>query len=219
MESEKRIKPMESEKNRTGLGTWTLICGILSILFYVLHDAIGAMHYPGYNWMARAVSDLTAADAPSFIVASGYVTVYKIFNCVCSAFLCVMVGKERKVFKIGVYLFALMNGISAVGYALFPLSGSGYDGSPQSFIHVYVVTALVVVLSILSLILIAVGSFKDKKTWLGILAIAAFACMFFGVVGQAKLPKEIFGVVERFSTYSAVVFTGVLGLYGFLRER
>ena len=27
------------------------------------------------------------------------------------------------------------------------------------------------------------------------------------------MPKEIFGIVERFSTYSAVVFTGILGVY------
>lgn len=211
----KEIKKMENEIMIKRLGKWTLICGILSVIFYILHDVVGAMNYPGYNWMEQAVSDLTAVDAPSFAVASGYVTVYKIFNCICCAFLCVMVQNERKVFKIGIYLFALMNGISAVGYALFPLSGSGYDGSFQSFVHVYVLTALVVMLSIVSLILIAVGSFKDKNRLLGILAVVALICMFFGAVGSANMPKTIFGVIERFSTYSAVVFTGVLGVYGF----
>ena len=32
------------------LGKWTLFCGILSVLFYFLHDVIGAQYYPGYEW-------------------------------------------------------------------------------------------------------------------------------------------------------------------------
>ena len=39
--------------------------------------------------------------------------------------------------------------------------------------------------------------------------------MFLGAAGSMGLPKEIFGIVERFSTYSAVVFTGILGVYWF----
>jgi hypothetical protein len=39
--------------------------------------------------------------------------------------------------------------------------------------------------------------------------------MFVGAAGSANVPKEIFGLVERFSTYSAVLFTAALSLYGF----
>ena len=49
------------------------LCGVISIVFYLLHDIIGAINYPGYNWMSQAVSDLTAADAKSFVVASGLI--------------------------------------------------------------------------------------------------------------------------------------------------
>ena len=124
-----------------------------------------------------------------------------------------MLADERKSLKAGICLFTAMHGVSAIGYSLFPLSGSRYDGSVQSFIHVYIVTALVVLLSIVSLILIAVGSFRDHRKGLGFLSLAALACMFFGAAGSMNLPKEIFGIVERFSTYSAVVFTGILGVY------
>ena len=192
------------------------LSGILSIIFYLMHDVVGALNYPGYNWMSQAVSDLTATDSPSFVIASGFVTVYKIFNCLCCALLCILVKNEKKTFKIGIYLFSIMNFISAVGYALFPLSSSGYDGSIQSFIHVYILTALVVLLSIISLILIAIGSFKSKNKLLGILAIISLILMFIGAVVSANVPKEIFGVFERFSTYSAVIFTGILGIYGFM---
>ena len=193
------------------------LSGILSIIFYLLHDIVGSLNYSGYNWMSQAVSDLTATDAPSFIVASGYVTIYKIFSCLCSALICILIKQEnKKTLKVGVYLFSIMNFISAIGYALFPLSSSGYDGSVGSFIHVYILTALVVLLSIISLILIIVGSFKSSHKLLGILAIISLLLMFIGAVGSANVPKEIFGVFERFSTYSAVVFTGILGIYGFM---
>ena len=195
---------------------WLCLSGVISIIFYLLHDIIGTMNYPGYNWMSQAVSDLTSIDAPSFVVASGFVTVYKILNCLCCALLCILIKKEdKKTLRLGVYLFSIMNFISAIGYALFPLSSAVYDGSIQSFIHVYILTALVVILSIISLVLIAIGSFKSKYKLFGILAIISLVLMFIGAVGSANVSKSIFGVVERFSTYSAVVFTGILGIFGF----
>ena len=197
---------------------WLCLTGFISVIFYLLHDIVGAMNYPGYNWMSQAVSDLTATDAPSFVVASGFVTVYKILNCLCCTLLCILIKNgNKKSLRLGVYLFSIMNFISAIGYALFPLSSAGYDGSVQSFIHVYILTALVVILSIISLILIAIGSLKgkDKHKLLGILAIVSLLLMFIGAVGSANVSKEMFGVIERFSTYSAVVFTGILGIYGF----
>lgn len=203
---------------KKSLINWLCLSGVVSIIFYLLHDIVGAMNYPGYNPMSQAVSDLTATDAPSFIVSSGFVTVYKILCCLCCALLCILMKKEnKKTLKVGIYLFSIMNFISAIGYALFPLSSSGYDGSVQSAIHVYVLTALVVLLSIISLIVIAIGSFKgeNKHKLLGILAIISLVLMFVGAVGSQSVPREIFGILERFSTYSAVVFTGILGLYGF----
>ncbi len=200
---------------------WLCLTGVLSAIFYLLHDVIGSANYPGYDWKSQAVSDLTATDAPSFVIASGYVTVYKIFSCIASALLCILVKNEKsKAFKSGIYLFSIMNFVSAIGYTLFPLSSAGYDGSTQSFIHVYILTTLVVLLSIVSLILIAIGSFKgkNKHVILGICAIAAFILMFVGAAGSANVPKEIFGLVERFSTYSAVLFTAALSLYGFKQK-
>ena len=204
---------MESEQLIKRINRWTLVCGILSVIFYILHDVIGGMYYPGYDLMTQAVSDLTATDAPSFQIASSYSHIFGIFSCMCCAFLCILAHDLNKTLKLGIYMFALMNGISAIGYSLFPLSSSGYDGSFQSFMHVYVVTALVVILSIVSLILIAIGSFQRRMRSLGILALIALGCMFFGAIGTSLLPKEIFGIVERSSTYNAVIFTAILSIY------
>ncbi len=193
-----------------------LFSGILSVAFYLLHDIIGAANYPGYNWASQAVSDLTATDAPSFAIAGGLSHVYGIFSCLCCALLCILIQKtKKKTLRLGIYLFAIMNAISAIGYSLFPLSSAGYDGSAQTFIHVYIVTTAVVLLSIISLILMSVGAFKTEHKALCILAVAALVLMFVGAVGSGNVPKEIFGIFERFSTYSAVTFTAILGIYGF----
>ena len=192
------------------LGAWTLVFGILAMLFYMLHDIVGAMYYPGYDPMTQAVSDLTAADAPSYTVASGYTKVYGIFSCLCNVFVCLLMRDHKKPLRIGIYLITAMNFTSAVGYALFPLMGSGYDGSFQSFVHVYVITAIVVLLSIVSLIFIAVGSFKEGKKLLGIFALITLACLFTAPASFA-LPS-VFGIVERLSTYGACVFTLILSV-------
>lgn len=206
---------MTYEKVIRRIGIWTCVCGIISVILYLLHDVIGALNYPGYEWTRQAVSDLTAVDAPSKAIAGQFSSVHGLFSVVTNALLCILVINMKKVLRIGIYLFAAMHSVSAIGYKFFPLTSSGYDGSFSSFMHTYVVTALVVILSIVSLVVIAVGSFKDHRKKLGIGAIIALVCMLMGPVGMAACPIEIFGVVERFSTYSAVVFTGVLGVYGY----
>lgn len=200
------------------LSILALVCGLLSLVFYILHDFIGGLYYPGYDRMSQALSDLTALDAPSYAIAGGYSSIHGIFSIACCLLLCFVFSNAHKLLRVGVICFTAMHLVSAIGYSLFPLSGSGYDGSTQSFIHVYVVTIAVVALSILSLVIIAIGSFKDKSKLLGIFAIVALACMFFGAVGSGNIPHEYFGIVERFSTYSAVAFTAVLAVFGLFKN-
>ena len=41
------------------------LLGIVAFLFYTAAVVFSPMAYPGYDWMAQAVSDLSAANAPS----------------------------------------------------------------------------------------------------------------------------------------------------------
>ena len=202
------------------LTNWFCLSGVIGLVFYILHDVVGAMYYPNYDWMSQAVSDLTAINSPSFVIASGLSSIYGIFSCLCCAMVCVVVqGKTNRILRLGVYLFTAMNFISAVGYSLFPLSESGYAGSFQDIMHLYVVTALVVALSIASLVLIAVGGFKSKvSNPLAVISLISLGFMFLGVIGVNVVPADYFGIPERFSVYSAVVFAAVLGVYGYLER-
>ena len=76
-----------------------------------------------------------------------------------------------------------------------------------------VVTALVVGLSILSLVLMLVGGIKAKAyRYLAIGAGIALLLMIMGPVGIGLAPKSVFGFFERFSTLSAAAFTMFLGI-------
>ena len=201
---------------------WILVCGILNIVFYLLHDIIGARAYPGYNWMVQAVSDLTAVNAPSRVIASGLSNISGIFTCIVCTLICIYAKElwpktSEKLLRLGVYLFVTMHWVSAVGYGLFPLTGSGYDGSVQSFIHVFVITVLVVLLSIVYSILIAVGGFKSGNKGLAWCAVASVLLMFAGAAGSGIVPREYFGIFERFSTYSAGCFTSAIAIVVFVK--
>ncbi len=197
---------------------WLCLSGVVSLIFYILHAVVGARYYPGYDWMSQAVSDLTAINAPSFRVANGLASAYSLFACLSCALVCIIIeGKGNKVLRLGIYLFAIMNWVSGIGYALFPLSDSGYAGAFQDIMHVYVITVLVIVLSIVSLVLMIIGGLKNQKKYksLAVWAAITLTCMFIGPVGMVVVPITYFGIVERFSVYSVVLFNAILGVYGF----
>ncbi|HHW08696.1 MAG TPA: DUF998 domain-containing protein [Firmicutes bacterium] len=196
-----------------------LLClsGVAAALFYFLHVYLGIRNYPGYSSLRQAVSDLTATDAPSFIVASRFSFLYALFSVLCcTAVSLVVANRLNRHFRLGLYLYTVMIWVSAVGYTLFPLTSQGFQGTFQDIMHFYVVTPAVVLLSIISLLLIFTGGRRDEETKpLAILGLIALLLMFIGAIGTGVAPKELFGVFERFSVYSIVIYTMFLGLFGY----
>ena len=129
------------------------LLGIVSFLSYTAAVVFAPLAYPGYNWMAQAVSDLSAANAPSLALWNQLSALYNVCEVVCATVVCIGIqGQKTKLLRTGIYLFAVMEWISAVGYRMFPLSDSGYVGTFQDVMHM-VVTAAVVMLSIVSLVI------------------------------------------------------------------
>lgn len=196
---------------------WLGLTGIFALISYAAAVCISPLAYPGYDWFSQAVSDLSAENAPSRILWGQLSALYGACSVVCVTCVSVYISENRtntKLFRIGIYLFTIMNWISKVGYDMFPLSDSGKEISTfQESMHI-AVTVAVVLLSIISLILIIIAGFNKK----GIRSIAVWACialamMFTGALGQGLVPKDYFGIVERFSVFAAVGFNAVLGIY------
>lgn len=196
---------------------WLCLASLVAFIFYVLHDFVGGLYYPGYDRLRQAVSDLTAITAPSFVISNGLATAYGLFGCLGCVMVC-LVAKDHanKPFRIGVFLFAVMNWVSGIGFSLFPLSDSGFGQTLQDKMHL-VVTLCVVVLSIVSLLLIGIGALRagGKYRTLAFFSFLALLLMFAGSVGVGTVPAQYFGFAERFGNYSAVTFGAVLGLYAF----
>lgn len=124
-------------------------------------------------------------------------------------------GQKTRRLRAGVYLFAIMEWVSAIGYRMFPLSDSGYAGAFQDMMHI-VVTALVVLLSIVSLSVIVSAGLKDKSCrFYGVCAAIALGMMIVGAMGMKIVPAQYFGVVERFSVFAATGFNAALGIHLF----
>ncbi len=209
--------------NRTQPKTLTQklgLLGIVSFLSYAAAVIFAPLAYPGYRWMAQAVSDLSAADAPSLALWNRLSALYNTCEIVCVTAVCIGIqGQKTRLLRTGISLFAAMEWISAVGYRMFPLSSSGYAGTFQDGMHM-AVTALVVGLSIVSLTVIIIAGAKDRDCRsYGVCAAVALGMMLVGAVGMQLVPAAYFGVVERFSVFAATGFNAALGIQLFRTER
>ena len=192
------------------------LLGVVSLLSYAAAVIFAPLAYPGYRWTAQAVSDLSAANAPSLALWNQLSALYNTCEVLCATIVCIGIqGKKTKLLRAGIYLFAIMEWISAVGYRMFPLSDSGYAGAFQDVMHM-AITAAVVLLSIVSLALIIAAGIKsrDCRSY-GVCAAIALSMMLVGALGMKLVPADYFGVVERFSVFAATGFNAALGIHLF----
>lgn len=189
------------------------IFGIISLLSYTSMVVFSPLAYPGYNSMSMAVSDLSAVGAPSAELAERLNCLFSPCAIVCIMAVCVGAAYcKSKLLKIGIGFFAAMEWVTNIGYKLFPWVEGADSSNFQNKMHL-IVTALVVIFSVVSLILIMLGGKKDNLKSLSIWAAVCFFAMLIGAIGTGAAPKSVFGIFERFSTFSAVVFNMILGIY------
>ena len=195
---------------------WLGMTGVIAFISYASAVIFSPLAFPGYNWMEQAVSDLSAESAPSRVLWNQIAALYGICSVVCATCVSVFVSENKvstRLFRVGMYLFTIMNWISNAGYAMFPLADSGKEiVSFQEVMHM-VVTAAVVLLSIVSLVcLVAAGFRSNGIRGIGIWAAVALAIMMVGAIGQGVVPPQYFGIVERFSVFAAVGFNAICGI-------
>ena len=189
------------------------LLGVVSLLSYSAFVFISPFFYPGYDWLSSAVSDLCAADAPSLSVANRLNALFGPCGVVSATAVWVASARNRsKLLKSGVSSFLIMEWVCYVGYELFPwISGDSFSYF-GNIMHL-LVTVLVVLFSILSMVLIALSGKMSGISSLSVWALSALIMMTLGAIGTGVMPKAVFGLFERFSTFSTVIFNAILGLY------
>ena len=91
---------------------WLGLLGVISLLSYTAAVIFAPTAYPGYNWMAQAVSDLSANNAPSKTLWEQLASLYGVCGIVSIMAGCVFIqGKRDKTIRIGSYVFAVMHSV------------------------------------------------------------------------------------------------------------
>ena len=96
---------------------WLGLTGIAALLSYAAAVIFAPFAYPGYNWMAQAVSDLSAEAAPSRQLWNQLAAPYNICSVICVTCVALSVSQNQvssRLFRVGIYLFTAMNWVSAV---------------------------------------------------------------------------------------------------------
>ena len=199
------------------LENWFGLLGAGSFLFYLLAVFLTPIAYPGYNAMGQAISDLSASNAPSRELWIQLTTISSPMGLASATLACLYVqNRLNKKLRAGVYVFAVLSWIDTIGYAVFPLTESGYAGAWQDIIHVFVLSPIAVILSITTFLLLMVGGYREHRyRSIAILSTVLLVCMLIGTVGLCVAPLGYGGLMERFAIFPGTGFSLILGLYMF----
>lgn len=188
------------------------IFGVMSLLSYTSMVIFSSLAYPGYDWLRMAVSELSAVGAPSASLAASLNALFGPCAVVSIMGVCVsLTGVRSCLLKRGIILFAVMEWLTVVGYQMFPFVQGAPLTTFQNIMHL-MVTVDVVLLSIISMVLMILGTRKHSFKRLHKATIICFLMMMGGAIGTGVMPKAVFGLFERFSTFSVVIMNAVLGI-------
>ena len=74
---------------------WLGLTGIAALLSYAAAVIFAPFAYPGYNWMAQAVSDLSAEAAPSRQLWNQLAAPYNICSVICTTCVALFVSQNQ----------------------------------------------------------------------------------------------------------------------------
>jgi hypothetical membrane protein len=201
--------------NQKRLNRLVLVIAVMAIISYFLHVILGILNYPGYNSLSQAVSDLTRDTAPSKGIARLFSNIYGVLSSLVAIGLMISFFKEKKrLLKLGIYLLSIMYLVSAIGYALFPLSSSTDMSDIQNVMHM-VVTIVVVLLTITSLVILMIAFYRNHHFNFYSITLISFSLLMCGSVITGIVPKAYFGLAERISVYTVVLYLGFISYYSY----
>lgn len=91
---------LQGECSRMKKKNFINYCGLLGVVAFISYTVaviFSPLAYPGYNWMAQAVSDLSAANAPSLRLWNQLSSLYNVCILVCAMMVCLGIQKKEPV--------------------------------------------------------------------------------------------------------------------------
>lgn len=190
-----------------------LVSGIVAALCYILTDVLAAtLLYPGYDYTAQQVSELSAIGAPSrqFWMAMGYP--YSILT------LAFALGLRRVAAgRIGLRIAAVLVAVFAINSFLWgwvaPMHMRGTQFTGTDSMHIaFAVSAVLLILGFIGFGAASFGrGFRVFSALIVIAMLAAGATVGMQISAiAADRPTPWMGLVERISVYAPLSWTAAL---------
>lgn len=193
--------------------------GMAGALVYILHVVMGGMLWEGYNHLMQPISDLTAQGAPDRVFLSYFTWAYGVFSVIFafSAFIFLRKIGSRPL-KAGLVIFLCMH-IVSMSYGLFPEDLLGAPMTFLGFMH-YVVTGVIVPLTIISPLFIGIG-LKKAEGFKGFSFYSVITSIIIFTAGGISVYLAVnglcyFGLFERINIGSLQLWTFIFSLKTFL---
>jgi hypothetical protein len=190
-----------------------ILCGLLSSILYVVIDLIGAHYYPGYDYSAQAISEMSALGAPTSALLAPFYRAWSLLFIAFAAGVWI-VGKTRRPLR---WSAAFMLGVAVVGsgFALFPMSQRSAEPTGSDTMHLVVAGAVMVLLS--AAILIGGRAFgRGFRAYSGttVAVMLLFSVLTMRDVPNlaADLPTPFMGLNERVSMAAWLLWMAVLSI-------
>jgi hypothetical protein len=194
-----------------------LLCGILSSLFYVGTDVLGAMRYEGYSTTSQTISELAAVGSPVKPLVDPLFVAYDVLLIAFGLGVWGAAGRKRALRLIAGLLIA----IGVIGFAwpfapMHPREVLAMGGGTLTD-TMHIVLANVTVLFILVVIGFGTAAFgKQFRLYsIGTILILLAVGVLVGLDGPrlvANLPTPWLGVMERINVYGYLLWVMVLAI-------
>lgn len=190
-----------------------LLCGMFIAPFFILTDVVAAtLFYPGYDYTAQQVSELSAIGAPSrdFWMIMGYPYTALTLALAAGVWL---TARDRLSLKWAAALIALFAINSFLWGLVAPMHMRGTQFTETDTVHIgFAVSAVVLMLAFMTAGAVALG--RNFQLLSGAIVVAMLLA---GAVVSTQIPAIAanqptpwMGLVERISVYAPMIWMGYL---------
>jgi hypothetical protein len=210
--------------NKKNYLKYFIASGMLGVLFYFTHTALGHILWSEYNPITTDISSLTAVGAPNAKLLGVFTSLYAICMILFSGAMVIKAfQKYHTIVRTGYIVLLIMQLTSALGYSLFPLEGDKTIMSFQNMMHI-ITTAVVVLTTVVTGFLLSIGYIKQEKLKkLGsLILIFAVLITLFGSLNpfNIALGWGIMGLTERLIIYTLQIMLFIISfIYTFKEDK
>lgn len=194
--------------------SYLLLCGALSSALYVGTDVVGALSYPGYDYLSQAISEMSAIGAPTAPLLAPLYMAYALLFTLFGLGVWLEAGRSRPM-RVAAACLVMVGLLGLFVWPFFPMHMRGSNGGLTDTMHL---TLGAVDVALLTIAMTAgSGHFgKGFRTYswtsTAVMLAAGAAAGLYAPAVDADAPTAGLGILERISLGSYLLWVAVLSL-------